>query len=163
MQKKLFSQCKLSIRLLFLLFVLIIVIFDQVSKNWILQNFIPYMPQYITSFFNITLAFNTGAAFSILSGPAEWHAWFFIIFSSTMICILSVLIWRIRENERKTGLGLSLILGGAISNLIDRINLGQVIDFIDLHIKTHHWPIFNLADSAICIGAFYLVFFWQKN
>lgn len=163
MQEKLSPQCKLSTRVLLLFFAFLIIFFDQFSKNWILHNFIPYMPEPITSFFNITLAFNTGAAFSILSGPAGWHAWFFIIFSSVMICILTVLLWRIRDNERTTGVGFSLILGGAISNFIDRINIGQVVDFLDFHFKDHHWPVFNFADSAICIGAFCLIMFWRKN
>ncbi|OGV28070.1 MAG: signal peptidase II [Legionellales bacterium RIFCSPHIGHO2_12_FULL_37_14] len=142
---------------------ILVIFLDQISKQWILHNYTPYLPEPITNFFSITLAFNTGAAFSILSGPAKWHAWFFIIFSLLMIFLLSMFLARTKANEYPLGIGFSLILGGAVSNFIDRLNLGQVVDFLDVHYKTHHWPVFNVADSAICVGAFWLFIFMQKK
>jgi len=106
---------------------------------------------------NFTLAFNTGAAFSFLSGTGDWHRWLFTGFSATMSLVLMVWIIRLPNAARMQAAGLSLILAGAVGNLIDRILLGHVIDFIDVYYSHYHWPAFNLADSAICVGAFLLV------
>ena len=133
---------------------LVIIFLDQASKYWAAQVLVPYQPESVLPFFNVTLAFNSGAAFSFLSGAGEWHRWFFAGFSLIMSAVLVIGI--IRSKPTLQLLALSLILGGAIGNLIDRALLGHVIDFIDIYYKSYHWPVFNLADSAICIGAFLL-------
>lgn len=136
----------------------IIVILDQLSKYCILQHLIPYYPLKLIPMLNFTLAFNSGSAFSFLSDAGEWHRYFFIIFSS--LVSLMLIIWMIRtpSTERLKLVGLSLIIGGALGNLIDRVLLGHVVDFIDVYYATHHWPAFNIADSSICIGAVILFF-----
>jgi signal peptidase II len=133
---------------------LIVIFLDQTSKYWASQVLVPYQPESVFPLFNLTLAYNSGAAFSFLSGAGEWHRWFFAGFSLIMSVVLIVGI--IRTTPCLQLLALSLILGGAIGNLIDRALLGYVIDFIDIYYKSHHWPVFNLADSAICLGAFLL-------
>ena len=133
--------------------VLAVICIDQLSKYWAWSVLIPYQPVPILPLFNVTLAFNSGAAFSFVSGAGEWHRWFFAGFSLLMSLVLIVAIVRVPPTLRLQLLALSLILGGAIGNLIDRALIGRVIDFIDIYYKNHHWPVFNLADSAICIGA----------
>lgn len=141
----------------------VVVLIDQVSKCWAAWVLVPYQPTSIFPLFNLTLAFNSGAAFSFLSGAGEWHRWFFTGFSLIMSSVLAIVILRSASTLRLQLLALSLILGGAIGNLIDRALFGYVIDFIDIYYKNHHWPIFNLADSAICIGAFLLFIDLCKN
>lgn len=137
---------------------LVVILLDQISKYWVLKNLIAYQPLKIIPMLNLTLAYNTGSAFSFLSNSGDWHRWFFTGFSSLMSIVL--MVWMIRLPTRATLqlIGLSLILGGAVGNLIDRVLLGHVIDFIDVYYQTHHWPVFNIADSAICVGAVLLFF-----
>lgn len=137
---------------------LIVIGLDQLSKIWILGSYIPYQSEKVLSFLNITLAYNTGSAFSFLSDAGSWHKWFFIVFSLLMSIIIIVWMMRLKDEERIQSISLSLILGGAIGNLIDRIRLGHVVDFIDVYYQDFHWPVFNLADCAITIGAFLLLF-----
>lgn len=135
----------------------LIVLLDQLSKYWASQVLLPYQPLAVLPMFNLTLAFNSGAAFSFLSGAGIWHRWMFAGFSLMMSVILIIMIKRTKPTLRLQLLGLSLILGGAIGNLIDRALFGYVVDFIDVYYKNHHWPVFNLADSAICVGALVLL------
>lgn len=136
---------------------LIILLLDQLTKYWAQSSLIPYQPEAVFSMFNFTLAYNTGAAFSFLSGAGSWHRWFFAGFSIAMSVVLIVWLARLPATAKLQSLAVSLILGGAIGNLYDRAALGHVIDFIDLYYQNHHWPVFNLADSAICLGAFLLI------
>ena len=129
---------------------------DQLSKYWVLRTLIPYQPQPVFPMVNMTLAYNTGAAFSFLSGTGDWHRWFFTGFSMVMSIVLVVWIIRLSTTARLQLVGLSLILGGAVGNLIDRLLLGHVIDFIDVYYTHYHWPVFNVADSAICVGGLLL-------
>ncbi|CDZ78669.1 Lipoprotein signal peptidase [Legionella massiliensis] len=140
-----------------------ILLLDQLSKYWAESNLVPYQPEAVFSMFNFTLAYNTGAAFSFLSGAGSWHRWFFAGFSVVMSGVLIVWLARLTPTAKLQSLAISLILGGAVGNLYDRAVLGHVIDFIDLYYKNHHWPVFNLADSAICLGAFLLVIDLCKN
>ncbi|MCU9931012.1 signal peptidase II, partial [Escherichia coli] len=87
-----------------------------------------------------------------LSGPESWHAWFFIGFAVLVIGLLFTWLWQLPDKHKLLVGSYGLILGGALSNLWDRLTLGQVVDFIDVYYQTYHWPIFNVADSAICIG-----------
>lgn len=130
-----------------------VIILDQVSKYWVAVSLTPYKPVSVLPMFNLTLAFNTGAAFSFLSGTGDWHRWFFAGFSLFISIILIVWLWRTPKEDRLQSAGISLILGGAIGNLFDRAFQGYVIDFIDLYYEHHHFATFNIADSAICIGA----------
>lgn len=132
---------------------LIVILSDQASKYWMLQHFSPYEHIALCPMVNFVLAFNTGAAFSFLHNAGAWHTWFFIIFNFLMSIVLIAWILRLPKTESMQLLALSLILGGAIGNLCDRLSLGHVIDFIDVYYKTYHWPAFNIADSAICAGA----------
>lgn len=134
-----------------------VMIADQVSKYWVSISLTPYKPMPIFPMLNITLAYNSGAAFSFLSGAGGWHRWFFSAFSLVVSVILVVWLWRTPSQARLQSVGISLILGGAVGNLIDRAFNGYVIDFIDVYYQHHHFATFNLADSAICIGAAFLV------
>ncbi len=102
---------------------------------------------------NFTLSFNEGAAFGLLADAAGWQRWFFIIIATVLSAI--IIRWRLylKNTKRAESLALALILGGAWGNLFDRIYFGYVIDFIDVYYKSWHWYTFNIADSAICIGA----------
>lgn len=140
-----------------------ILLVDQFSKYWAATNLIPYQPYPLFSMFNLTLAYNSGAAFSFLSGTGSWHRWFFAGFSVVMSIILVVWLVRLPAKAKLQSLAVSLILGGAVGNLYDRAYLGHVIDFIDVYYENHHWPVFNIADSAICLGAFFLLVDLCKN
>ena len=106
----------------------------------------------VTGWMNLTLAHNTGAAFSLFADAAGWQRWFFIVVASGISVFLVIWLWRLPLSARLLPAALMLILGGAIGNLVDRVRLGYVVDFIDLHYNNWHWPAFNLADSAIVIG-----------
>jgi signal peptidase II len=135
----------------------LIVLLDEASKYWVLHAFVPYQPKALLPMLNFVLAYNNGAAFSFLNNAGEWHRWFFVGFSLVMSLVLAVWLWRLPSTERVQSFGLSLILGGAVGNLLDRLILGHVIDFIDVYYANYHWPTFNLADSAICLGVFLLL------
>lgn len=136
---------------------IVIICLDQITKYWAFRTLIPYQPEAIVPMLNFTLAYNTGAAFSFLSGTGDWHRWLFTGFSGVMSIVLVVWIIRLPQSARLQSIALSLILAGAVGNLIDRILLGHVIDFIDVYYTHYHWPSFNIADSAICGGAFLLL------
>lgn len=135
----------------------LVVVSDQFSKYEIRLALEPYQPYSIMPMLQFTLAYNTGAAFSFLSGTGHWHHWFFTAFSSFVSIALVGWIIRLPSHDRILLLALSLILGGAVGNLMDRILLGHVIDFIDVFYKTHHWPVFNIADTAITFGTVLLM------
>ena len=105
----------------------------------------------MTSFFNLVLVFNAGAAFSFLANAGGWQKWFFVVLASG-ISLWLVAMLRQHAGERLMALALSLILGGAIGNVIDRLRFDAVVDFLDFHLAGAHWPAFNVADSAITVG-----------
>ncbi|AHE66724.1 signal peptidase II [Legionella oakridgensis] len=142
---------------------LTVILIDQGSKYWAMHTLSFYQPFPVIPMLNLTLAYNTGAAFSFLSSTGDWHRWFFAGFSALMSIILTIWITRISPKAFLQLISLSLILGGALGNLIDRVMLGHVIDFIDVYYQNYHWPIFNLADSAICLGAALLLIDLFKN
>ena len=129
---------------------------DQLTKYFAEIQLNAYQPYPVLSVLNLTLAYNTGAAFSFLSHTGIWHRWFFASFSFGMSIFFVVWIARLKPKDYLQLTALSLILGGTLGNFYDRIVFGQVIDFIQVHYKTHYWPVFNLADSAICLGAMLL-------
>ena len=134
----------------------VIAISDQVTKavveGWIERGEVIR----ITGFFNLVLAYNSGAAFSFLAGAGGWQRWFFVSIASVATVVIAWLLYRHRD-EGLFCAGLSLILGGAIGNLWDRIALGHVVDFLDFHAAGWHWPAFNVADSGITVGAALLI------
>lgn len=136
---------------------ILVVILDQWAKQLALQYLILDVPHPIWPMLNFTLAFNQGAAFGFLNHSAGWQRWLFILIGTSVS--IGVLIWlgRLKKSERFLSFALALVLGGAVSNLWDRIYIGHVIDFIDLYVKHWHWPIFNIADAAICTGVFLLI------
>ncbi|WP_070990111.1 signal peptidase II [Halofilum ochraceum] len=137
----------------------VILLLDQITKIWAVSALELYRPVEVLPFFNLTLLHNTGAAFSFLADAGGWQRWFFV--GLTAVIAVGITIWlvRLRPEERLTRLCLALILGGAIGNLIDRVRLGYVVDFLDFHVAGWHWPAFNIADAAISCGAVLLIVF----
>lgn len=134
-----------------------VIALDIFTKQRVSEALELYRPIEVFSWLNITLAHNYGAAFSFLSDAGGWQRWFFIILSSLVSLVLLVWLLRLPRQEWQTGLGLALVLGGAIGNLIDRVQLGYVVDFIDVHFGGWHYPAFNVADSAITCGVILLL------
>jgi signal peptidase II len=128
------------------------VILDQASKLAIDASMQLYQSIELISFFNLTYVRNTGAAFSFLSEAGGWQRWFFAILASIISIVLTVWLAKLKKHEILMAASLSLILGGAIGNLIDRVLYGYVIDFLDIYYQSWHWPAFNVADSAITVG-----------
>ncbi len=128
------------------------VIIDQLSKIWVDSNMSLYQSIPVFPGFNITYVHNFGAAFSFLSEAGGWQRWFFTLLAATIS--IGIIIWlkRLKPEETLSAISLGLILGGAIGNLIDRVIYGYVIDFFDVYYQTWHWPVFNIADSAITAG-----------
>jgi signal peptidase II len=130
----------------------IIVLLDQVTKITIAQTLSYGQSIGITSFFNIVLVYNKGAAFSFLSSQGGWQRYFFTGIAIVAVIVITYLLKK-HAGQRLFCWGLALILGGAIGNLIDRLIYGHVIDFLDFYVNNWHWPAFNVADIAICVGA----------
>ena len=134
-----------------------IVLVDQITKWAVLGFFANRAPrEEITSFFNLVLAYNKGAAFSMLADAPGWQTPLLIAFALAAAAIVTWLVLR-NPGKRLLCLGLALILGGAVGNLIDRVRFGHVVDFLDFHALGWHWPAFNVADSAITVGALLLI------
>jgi len=125
---------------------------DQITKLWVVANFDLYESIQVVPQINITYVHNTGAAFSFLSSAGGWQRWFFVGVAVIASIILTVWLVRLKTSDEWMAVTLSLILGGAIGNLFDRISYAYVIDFIDVYYQTWHWPVFNIADCAISIG-----------
>jgi signal peptidase II len=136
---------------------LAVVLLDQLSKTWVSAHLVYGEPVVLTSFFNFTLLHNHGAAFSFLAEQGGWQRWFFALLALVVSIALIIWIARSAVNNKLETFALSFILGGALGNLYDRIQLGHVVDFIVVHYQEHFWPAFNLADSAITLGAFILI------
>ncbi|WP_456414901.1 signal peptidase II [Thiolapillus sp.] len=136
----------------YLLLALLLVVADQLTKLWVLSVFEPYEVLPVLPVFNLTLVFNPGAAFSFLSDAGGWQRMFFIVLTSLIAIGLVIWLMCLRRGERLTGIALGMILGGALGNLIDRVRLGKVVDFLDFYWREWHWPAFNVADSAITVG-----------
>ena len=133
-----------------------IVLADQLTKWLVLARFAPGERIELTGFFNLVLVFNKGAAFSLFADAPGWQTPLLVAFALGAAVIVSVLL--VRSPGRRTFCaGLALILGGALGNLIDRLRFGHVVDFLDFHALGWHWPAFNVADSAITVGAALLI------
>jgi signal peptidase II len=132
---------------------------DQLTKLLVVKH-MPLGAQIpvIQGFFNLVHIHNRGAAFGLLSNLSAHFAWLFFI-ATTLLVLLVVgyLWWRLPDSDWLSALGYSLIMTGALGNLIDRVRLGEVIDFLDFYLGRHHWPAFNVADSLVCLGAGVLI------
>ncbi|MBI5451183.1 MAG: signal peptidase II [Gammaproteobacteria bacterium] len=135
----------------------LVIVLDQLSKYLATHSLELYQSVHVMPMFDLTLTYNAGAAFSFLSSASGWQRWFFIALALAVGTLIVVWLRRTPASERRAGLGLALILGGALGNVWDRIIHGRVIDFIDVYYAQWHWPVFNLADSAISLGAVLLV------
>lgn len=134
----------------------IVVLLDQASKLQIVDALSNRGEVMLAPFFNLVLVYNEGAAFSFLNDAGGWQRGLFILIAAAA-SILILHLLRKHKGEALFSLALSLILGGALGNLLDRIRIGHVVDFLDFHLMGHHFPAFNLADSAITLGAALLI------
>ncbi|MCB1926268.1 MAG: lipoprotein signal peptidase [Gammaproteobacteria bacterium] len=130
----------------------VVLVLDQATKFWILATFHEYEVLTVLPVFNLTLVYNTGAAFSFLSDAGGWQRWFFIGLGTLVSIIMVVWLLRLRSGERLVGVGLAMVIGGAVGNIIDRVWLGKVVDFLQWHWHDAYFPSFNVADSAITLG-----------
>lgn len=134
----------------------IVLLLDQATKIFIDRTMDLHSSiTVVESFFNITYIRNKGAAFGFLA-ETSFRLPFFILISIIAVVVIIGIVRKLRPEQKLTAVSLSLIFAGALGNLIDRIRLGEVIDFLDAHWYDHHWPSFNVADSAICVGVFLL-------
>jgi len=146
---------------LFLTILVVGVILDQSTKLLVVRE-IPLGEQIpvIEGFFNLVLIYNRGAAFGLFANLSLEFAWiFFIITTSLVLGVVAYLWWRLPDDQILGATGFSLIFAGAVGNLIDRVRLGEVIDFLDFHVGRFHWPAFNVADSLVCLGAGFLLWY----
>ena len=141
---------------LWLLYSAAVIALDQLTKHWVVQAFSYGDSLPLTSFFNLVRAHNSGAAFSFLAGAGGWQRLFFITVASVAAAVIFYLL---RKHHRQAlfSLALSLVLGGALGNLIDRMRWGYVVDFLDFFYGSYHWPAFNVADMAISGGVILLI------
>ncbi len=146
-------------RLLITAVAVVVFLGDQATKAMVESSIpehsvIPILPRVL----NLTHVKNAGAAFGLFSdSPAPWKTALLILVSGALLLTVVVIVWKNRRLHWEAGVGLALVLGGAFSNLIDRIRAGGVVDFVDVYFRTYHWPAFNLADSAIVVGAGLLI------
>lgn len=138
----------------------VVIILDQLTKQWIEESFVLYEKYAVTDFFNLTLLYNRGAAFSFLADAGGWQRWFFTILAVAVSSYLVYWLMQLKKTQIVLPLAISMLVGGAIGNVIDRFLYGHVIDFLDFYINNWHWPAFNLADSAITLGV--ILFIWES-
>jgi signal peptidase II len=128
---------------------------DLATKAWVSHVFAPGEVRDVLPFFNLVLVHNTGAAFSFLADAGGWQRWFF---ATVTLAVSATIVYMLqRPQEAMVRLALALVLGGALGNLWDRLTLGHVVDFVQLHAAGYYWPAFNVADSAITVGVALLV------
>jgi len=135
----------------------LVVVLDMWTKAIASESLVLYRPVELTSWLNLTLAHNYGAAFSFLSDAGGWQRWLFTGLALVVTGVLLVWLLRLPATDKLTAAALALIIGGAIGNLTDRVRHGYVVDFIDVYYRDWHWPAFNLADSAITCGVILLL------
>ena len=141
----------------------LVFVIDQWTKNIASTSLELYVPNKITDFFNLTLMHNKGVAFSLLADQSGWQRYFLSIVAILIIIWLLYWLFKNRYSQKLQNVALVLVIGGALGNVYDRIVLGYVVDFIELHYSGYYWPAFNVADSAICVGALLLIIDAFKN
>lgn len=140
-----------------LILTVVIIALDQWTKVLASQHLVLYQSLPLTSFFNLTLSHNTGAAFSLLHDVNGWQRWFFATVAIAASIIILIWLYKLPARKPLVAIALCLVLGGALANLWDRMTLGYVVDFLDFYLGNYHWPAFNVADTAIVIGVFLLI------
>jgi signal peptidase II len=140
----------------------LVIVLDQITKAMALM-LLPAKKIAISPHLNFALGFNKGAAFGILDAASGWQRWFFIGLGISVSIVILIWSMRLSKGDKWENVALALILGGAWGNLIDRIRLGHVVDFIDFYIGNWHWYTFNVADIAICVGAFLLAIYGLRK
>ena len=133
-----------------------VIALDQVTKQAAMHLLLERQVENVLPGFNLTLVFNPGAAFSFLGAASGWQRWFLSLVGLGVSAVLVVLLRNARPCPKRLAAGYALVLGGALGNVIDRLYLGAVVDFVDIYYGRYHWPAFNVADSAICVGALLL-------
>lgn len=142
----------------------VVIALDQATKALALRELVLHEPHaVIPHLLNWTLAFNTGAAFSFLAGGSGWQTWLFGTLAVVVSLVLITWLARTPRREWRTALPLALVIGGALGNLADRLLHGHVVDFIQIYWRDWAWPAFNIADSAICVGAVALILFGMRG
>jgi signal peptidase II len=136
---------------------LVVVVFDQLAKQIAERMLVPHQAVELLPFFDWYLTYNTGAAFSFLAGAGGWQRWLFTVIAIVISGVILQWLRNLARGETLTAISLALILGGAIGNLIDRVYLGHVIDYIQVWLGSYPFPAFNIADASISVGAFMLV------
>jgi len=136
-----------------LLISLMVILLDQLTKSWVVAHLIPFQPFTIFSFFDLLLSFNTGAAWSFLDHAGGWQQWLFGGIAGVVSLLIILFLFRQNPRQILAAVSLSFILGGALGNLYDRITRGYVVDFLHFHLHDWSFAIFNIADTAITIGA----------
>ena len=144
-------------RLWWMVLVVVTIVLDQITKIWADGQLTYAQPVHILPVLDITLHYNPGAAFSFLRNAGGWQRWFFTVISLGVSAYLLVWLLRLPRAQWLLSLALALVLGGAVGNLIDRVRLGHVIDFISVHWGSAYFPTFNIADAAITVGAILLI------
>jgi len=142
---------------------LLCLIVDQVTKHQVVGSMELYESIKVFSFFSITYVHNLGAAFSFLADEGGWQRWFFTSVAAIASVVFIVWLAKTPKNQKLLSIAFALLLSGALGNLIDRALFGYVIDFLDFYIGDNHWPVFNVADSMIFIGAALMIFDSFKN
>jgi signal peptidase II len=136
----------------------VVVVLDQATKALVELNLERFDSIELLPFFNLVLTYNKGAAFSFLADAGGWQRIFFVVLTVVVLVVLLRWLWSLKERKGVLPVALSLVIGGAIGNLIDRIATGLVVDFLDFHYAGWHWPAFNVADSAIFVGVALLLY-----
>ncbi len=153
-------------RLKWLWLAVLTIALDFITKQ-MAENFLTYaQPVYVLPVFDLTLLYNKGAAFSFLANESGWQRWFFTAIAISVSAVLCVWLMKLKENEKWLAVALALVIGGALGNLYDRLAYGHVVDFIHLHWGNKYFPAFNIADSAISVGAVMLLIdslIFQRN
>lgn len=135
-----------------------VIVLDQITKFMASTMLIMYKPVAVMPMFNLTLMHNPGAAFSFLSDAGGWQRWFFTVIAVTVSTFLIFWLRRLQQDKKLEAVALALIIGGALGNLVDRVLLGYVVDFIQVYYDKWFFPAFNIADSAITIGAVLIIY-----
>ena len=132
---------------------LLLIVFDQLTKQWVVASFNLYESLNILPIFSLTYVHNLGAAFSFLADQGGWQRWFFTVIAAVASIVFIIWLAKTPRSQTLLGIAFALMLSGAVGNLIDRVLFGYVIDFLDFHWEGNHFPAFNVADSMIFIGA----------
>lgn len=141
----------------------IVLVLDQMTKHWATSSLQYLTPVEVMPMLNWTLMFNEGVAFSFLADQGGWQRWFLSVLAIVIVIWLLHWLWQNRRDMLLQNTALTLVIGGALGNVWDRLLLGHVVDFIDVYYNDWHWPAFNIADSAICVGAVLLLIDMIKN